>query len=522
MTQAAAQVMRPPESDPLGGLRVLFLPKNSRVPYFEGLLAAARRDHQWAINIVCPPISVESWRRAVDPRTGFTLVPDFNKAAPWEQDPAAIDEIDNFIGECERASGVPAGRILLAGERDIGRGFSEPSFYWFSNKASRRALADNTTPFVYVRRIFAFARETIRTTKPELIISGEWADPICFIFYLVARRLGIRCIVNRHSKIWSGRCFWSDDPGMNNAPARQQTAERGTRKAPVSERAQQRIASFRATPTTSAYVRARWDVLERNWLGHHVDLARAFAVELRHYLQRRDGPAPKPALQLLLDHYRQPVLRWRQARFFRRIKNDELSDTRYIYVSLHKDPELGLNYQAPFWYDQYTTVALVATTLPTGYKLIVREHRKNMGRRPTRWYKDLSRLPGVVLVDAFDDQFKYISNAEMVVTENGSDGWEGILLGRRVITLADNFFDSAELARRVRDPEQLAAIVVDMLKKQPVIDSAYDRALGWLLDAEWETTVPNEAVGQPETFKLLASLLPQAAHRLAEPALLTA
>src|ERR1051326_8499226 len=74
---------------------------------------------------------------------------------------ASVSEIDEFIGECERASGIPAGRIVLAGERDIGRGYSQNLFFWFSNKGSRRALEDNTTPFAYVRRIFAFARDTL-------------------------------------------------------------------------------------------------------------------------------------------------------------------------------------------------------------------------------------------------------------------------------------------------------------------------------------------------------------------------
>jgi hypothetical protein len=384
------------ETSPVDGLRVLFMPKNSRVPYFEAFLRAARREHDWTIEIVCPPISVESWRRAAGSDTRFAVVPDFNKTLAWEDDAAVVGGLDDFIGQCERTSAIPAGRILLAGERNIGRGFSQACYYWLSSEASQRALTDNATPFDFVRRMFAFARETIRSGRPDLIVFGEWADPLCFTFYLVARQMGVRCVVNRHSKMWSNRCFWSEDPLMYNDAARKQVAGRRARDAEVSAHSRDHIAAFRAAPTTSAYVRERWNVVERrHWFRHHATLARAFAVEFRHYLRATGGPTPKSARQLLVEHYRQPLLRWRQARFFRRLTKEELQATRYIYMSMHKDPELGLNYQAPFWYEQYNTAALVAAALPAGYKLLVREHRKNTGRRPSRFYKELSRLPGI-------------------------------------------------------------------------------------------------------------------------------
>jgi hypothetical protein len=506
----------------LEGLRVLFLPKNSRVPYFKAFIGAASREYNWTINIVCPAISERMWRQTVaGTNSDFTLVPDFNDVSVWENDGPAVAEIEGFVAECERATGIPASRIILAGERDIGRGLSIRNYYWFRNKTARRVLSDNAMPFQIVRRMFAFARDTLRKTKPDFVIAGEWADPLCFTFYVVAQQMGIRCVVNRPSKVWSGRCFWSDEPLMYNATTRSNAAARRASNAPTSAEAQDRIAAFRARPSTLGYVRENWNTLDRRgWLAHHATLARAFAVELRHRWQRRSGPAPKPALQLVLEHYRRPLRRWRQSAYFRRMSEQELCNRKYIYIAMHKDPEQALNHQAPFWSNQYNTVALLAAALPSGYRLLVREHRNNLGRRPTRYYKEMSRLPNVTLIDGLDDQFKYIRNAELVVTENGTTGWEGLLLGRRVITLADNFFDATELARRVRDPERIAAIIVEMLKDPPVKDTAaHDRALGWIIDAERETTVPLAAADQKETFDLLADLLQRCAAASAKSAL---
>ena len=497
--------------------RVLFLPKNSRTGYFRALLAAGRAKLNWQIDVVCPDSDRPVWRDAVSSPDAFHLLPQFSERQAWEDDPGRVAEIDALIGECERANGVSASRIILTGERDIGRGFSRAYYYWFHNKIARRVLADNNEPFRIVRRIFAFALETINESKPDLVLAGEWADPVCFTFYIVARRMGIRCTVNRPSKIWSGRCYWSDDLRWYNLAARDRVAGMRASGAPVSDRARERIASFRSAPTTLGYVRKNWDADERRrWFGAHTELLRLLAAQLRHYFARRSGPQPKPALQLAFDHYRRPLLKWRQARYFRGFGADELREMRYLYVAMHKDPEQALNGQAPFWSNQYNTIALLCSLLPAGYKLLVREHRRNVGRRPTRFYQDLSRLPSVILVESFDDQFKYITNADLIVTENGSTGWEGLLLGRRVITLADNFYQAAGLAHRVRDPEQLPASVVEILQQSAMKDAnAYDQALGWILDAEWETTVPLDRVDA--ALDQLAEMLSPRVHASRAP-----
>jgi len=479
----------------LQDLRILFLPKNSRTAYFQGLLATGRRRLNWDISIVCPDGTQPVWDDVVKKRDSFFLLPDFTERRRWEDDEKSVAEIDAFIAACERKSGVSAARIVLTGERDLGRGFSRQFYYWFPNRISRRVLADNTEPFRILRRIFAFARSTLETNRPDLLLTGEWADPLCFTYYLVAQLLGIRCIVNRPSKLWSGRCYWSDDLYWYNLSARKRVEEKRAKQDAVSARARARIESFRATPKTLEYVQRNWnsDEERRRWFAAHKELVRTLAVELRHHLTRRKSPPPKPALYLALNHYRRPLLRWRQARFFRRYSSDQLRDMRYIYLAMHKDPEQALNGQAPFWVNQYNTVTLVSGALPAGYLLLVREHRRNAGRRPTRYYKDLCRLPGVELIDSYDDQFKYICNADVIVTDNGTTGWEGLLLGRRVITLADNYYQAAKLGLRLRDPEQIASAILELLQKPAVADrDAHDQALGWMIDAEWETTSPLE------------------------------
>jgi hypothetical protein len=209
----------------------------------------------------------------------------------------------------------------------------------------------------------------------------------------------------------------------------------------------------------------------------------------------------------MLDYYRRIWLNWRQAKFFHRVDERTLREMRYIYIALHKDPEQALNYQAPFWSNQLNTIALLCASLPNGYRLLVREQRNNTGRRPTSWYEDVARLPGVMLIDAFDDQFKYIRNADVVVTDNGSTGWEGLLLGRRTMTLADTYYDGAGLAHRVMAPEHLAREIVALLQQEPAENrDRHDHALACMLDAEWEYSAPVDRTGTGDSFRLLGAL----------------
>ncbi len=112
---------------------------------------------------------------------------------------------------------------------------------------------------------------------------------------------------------------------------------------------------------------------------------------------------------------------------------------KYVYLPLHKDAEFAQTFQATTWHDQRNTVRVLASMLPAGYRLLVREHRMNSGFRPTRGYRELLNLPNVVLLDPHDSQFKYLRYADLVVTENGSSGWEGLVLGRRVLLLSRTF-----------------------------------------------------------------------------------
>jgi hypothetical protein len=94
-------------------LRVLFLQKNSRMSYFQSLIAAARNNWHWDVQVVCASEARRLWRDVVNVAESFHLVPDFNKPQAWESDAGRVAEIDALIAECEQASGVSADASCL-------------------------------------------------------------------------------------------------------------------------------------------------------------------------------------------------------------------------------------------------------------------------------------------------------------------------------------------------------------------------------------------------------------------------
>jgi hypothetical protein len=185
-----------------------------------------------------------------------------------------------------------------------------------------------------------------------------------------------------------------------------------------------------------------------------------------------------------------------------------LQKTKFVYFPMHKEAELAQTFQSTLWHDQRNTIRVLASMLPSGYRLLVREHRMNYGNRPTSFYRQMAKIPNLTMIDAFDSQFKYLRHADLVVTENGSSGLEGLLLRRPVLKLAQTFYDGAGLGRYVSNPDELNAAIIDLLAKPAVTDeAAYDHALGCMIDAEREFSFRSTPDGIADAMTQLESLL---------------
>lgn len=492
--------------------KLLFLPQNMRAAFFLGLLAEIKKTKGWQISVVCTEDSRRNYRDLVTSEKNLHFISEFEHTEPWERDAAAVAEIDALIRACERESQRSSHRIILAGERDVGRAFGLGSYDYPGSGLASKAVRDNTYPEAVLRRMFRFARDVLAAERPDFLMSGYMSPPLQTAFYLVGRQLGVPFVANRLSKVCSGMAYWSDDASMGNVGARVlfETKRAGHRA--ISDGARQQIGEFRARPTTVAYIRKNWQNSEAmTWVRQHRAFLGSAKAWVAYVVRGGRGRAkPKPVPSLMAAYYQQLWRRSRQQALYRRLDEAQLQSQRYVYFPLHKEPELAINYMAPFWHSQLNSIQYLSANLPFGCRLLVRDHRLNVGRRPTRWLRNATALPGVTLIDPLDGQFKYLRNAAVVVTDNGSSGWEGLLLGRPVITLASTFYDGPDLAHRLTDTTSLDRMLIALTDAPPPPPADGEDRLGWLIDAERETSHMVDPADYRRSLELLDGILPAA------------
>jgi len=248
------------------------------------------------------------------------------------------------------------------------------------------------------------------------------------------------------------------------------------------------VKQFRSKPKHVKYIKKNWDLArETGLIEHHRRFFVLAVMGISALLFKRQTLPPKPFFSTVGAFYRRFFRIHTQARFFSRMSSSTLKSQKYIYFPLHKEPELALNFLAYLWHDQRNTVARLSSVLPANYSLLVKEHPLNLGRRSNYFLRRLTSLPSVKLIHPDENSFNYVSNADLIVTENGSSGWEGLLLGRPVLCLDKTFYDELGLAHKLSFDTGLNQAVLNSINT--VCDQhQYLRKLAAFVEAEFATT----------------------------------
>jgi hypothetical protein len=502
-----------PSTFPLGGdgmqgrrvLALLPVSRKERAIHVIDILEAAKARWNVTVDIMCQPNDRKPYETLVAPSGKLFSPPPLLDAMNWEHDPAQAAAVQRRIREAELAHKLPTGRNLLAAAHSIGRGFNAPLRYANRYPLILKITSDNEEPFRIMRRLFVFAERVLDEARPDFLIAYDWAIPLHASFWMAANMRGIPCIAIRNSKVHSNRFFWTADRQLMNINSIRDADARRHARTPLSEAAAKYLQAFRDKPKTVAYIAARWgDRAKRGFVRWHVEFVRAKLREMRNTVKGQDLSLRELDIVRLYRYYRGLYLSYRQRGFFTAMEPKQLENTKYIYFPMHKEAEIAQTFQATPWHDQRNTIRFLASILPAGYRLLAREHRLNFSVRPTQVYKDLAQLPNVTLVNPFDTQFKYIQNADLVVTENGSTGWEALVLGRRLVTVSRCFYDGADLGTKVWDPEKLNQAILAALAASAVADQAeHDKRLGHVIDAEKVWTFAGGEKGTPEALELL-------------------
>ena len=475
-----------------------------RAPYLSRFLSDAQRELDWTIGIVTKRPYPFFTEHIQIPRECFFCPPSLIDSSAAEFGEVQRERARELMTVCERHHGLPMNRIILADAKHSGRGYGAEFHTGGESGIAARAFANNRSPENAMLRLVSYADHVLQSFRPDLIVSIHIAEPVSFLLALLAKQRGIPAITARPSKILSNRFFWTDDLSMWNASSASlcETKIEGGRT--PAEEAFEFLRRFREKPRTVAYIKANWQVAKAKAQAPWKKVAKMW---LQPLLQGRLSELrPRSLLRRSKEELGLAYLMARQASMFETFEENELARQRYVLIALHKEPELAINFQAPLWHNQKNLIGWLSKNLPCGYRLLVRDHRKNHGRRPMSFYRDILAFPGVDLISSFDSQFKYIRNADLIVSDNGSTGWEGLLFGKRVISLARNYYESTGLTEQVNDPSRLGEIMIRRLSEPEVGDQQeWDRRLACLVEAEMETTLAEDETSHEQSLQAIGT-----------------
>jgi len=148
----------------------------------------------------------------------------------------------------------------------------------------------------------------------------------------------------------------------------------------------------------------------------------------------------------------------------KKIKKNE----KFIYFTLHSEPERALLFPAPFYMNQLSVIQNVAKSIPTGYKLYVKEHptQRIFGWRDQKWYEEILQLPNVELIhpDVLNDDL--LKNCSLTVSIGGTIGLEAAFFNKPSIVFADVIFSILNSVIKIDNPTELPEKIQSLLNTE--------------------------------------------------------
>ena len=145
----------------------------------------------------------------------------------------------------------------------------------------------------------------------------------------------------------------------------------------------------------------------------------------------------------------------------------------YIYVPLHFQPERTTSPDGDIYENQWLMIQLLAQTIPSGWKLYVKEHssqfRKDfsgeMGRN-LEFYEELLLFKNVKLIPLEVSSYDLIDNSQLTATISGTVGLESIARNKRVLIFGHPWFEICEGVTNISNKEDIEIFFEKIFNKK--------------------------------------------------------
>ena len=275
-------------------------------------------------------------------------------------------------------------------------------------------------------------------TKPDLIVQHAVADAVRLAMNMVAKKRGIRTLVLFHARIGPRYLMASLDDMAADITAGIQGERAISSESDVFAR--RYLEDARALKNKPEYsIRARERAKKQSaWSSLPFSLAKM----ANGILDKRHDTPHSSRFYNGINQAMKPYRFRRQNKLLKSlvVPVRSVSDEPYALMPLQVEPEASTLIYAPDHIDQFHTAFEISHNLPLGMKLYVKEHIPMIGRRPHDYYRRLSGIPGVVMIDPWIDSQAVIKSASIVLTPTGTAAFEAAIQGVPAVMFGTNFY----------------------------------------------------------------------------------
>jgi len=130
-----------------------------------------------------------------------------------------------------------------------------------------------------------------------------------------------------------------------------------------------------------------------------------------------------------------------------------------VYVPLQYHPECNTDYWSAADFSDYEAdVPVVLREVARNALVLAKEHPLMFGARPLAFYRELARIPNVVLAPRTVNSRHLIERSDVVLAWSGSVGIEAAAAGRPVVTMGRPYYARGPLFSSIVTRAELAMI----------------------------------------------------------------
>tara|TARA_B100001059_G_C17796625_1_gene563441 strand:- start:307 stop:1803 length:1497 start_codon:yes stop_codon:yes gene_type:complete len=433
--------------------------KSHDIEYVGGLYCGTHRFHDWLMN---QPACKNTPMFYPDPIE-----------MDWVRQPldhAELDRIRKVYGDDELQK-------IIIGDRHIGVGYVTGGLVTPTTMTKAIQAGGPDAIWQYLVSLFCAIEKIFDETNPDAIFQHAVAGAVSLTTRAVAKSRGIRAIKMEHARIGS-QMFLTDGHHIAGRILTLMEDDQSISEESRNE-ARAKIESIRKSRNVPEYTQMVKKRLQRR---HSVrSLPRSLCKIGAGLLSGKHDTPHSSRFHNGVNDAMAPWRYWAQRNALKQnltVFSPESSGP-FAYYPLHVDPEASTMVLAPRYTDQLSLIRTISQSVPIGMKLVVKEHRPMIGRRPASFYSRIARIPGVILVSPDLDSHEMIQTSSIITTITGTTGLESVIIGKPTLVIGDPYYRHIDHGIiHLEDHSSMSEAIAAALVSKPAEDEDLIQFLG--------------------------------------------